>query len=674
MQSPFARLAAAHNARQEGERLGRVVEGSLAEGNTQVVQLSLGPRCTTISLFGAESVREMSISVRDSQGNLLSGATARDQQPSVHVCPPQAGPYAVSLTMNRGSGTFVLGTWQEDGGAQQTQRAIASDGTCRAPFELELGSTVHGSTADGRSMHANSCSNDEFGVRANELVYHLRVQRRTALTLAVEAEWKSVLSVRGQCGDVESERACTAPGTQVDRFGAMGVVSPTPTPTPTPASSEGNNARLSLIAEPGNYFIIVDGREGESGEFVLSSRADAVPSENERCQSAPMLSSGTPVDGNTVGEFDFFHASCGGHARGPDRTYRLELTQRSRVQVELRGSQFQSAMHIHDRCSRSDDEVACEAQGISSTSDYRLNATLDPGMHYVVVDGVASPNAGPYTVEATVVPAGGAPMSGDRCVDAIPLVPSTPTQGNTLGAHDDVEVPCGAAQNGLDQVFRLDLAERSLVRASLSGDFRENGALHFTRSCDGPQDRSMCRSHALEEESALTRILPAGTHYLVVESAHSGEFGKFTINADVSSAAGIESVCANARPLVSGRTIEGVNRGRGTFDGSCAGADNSPETVFRLNIDRPSEVELNLTRVATRSSAGGDSVPYEPAIYVRRECFDPYSELECRESGDDGDSVNMSFEATRGTYYVFVDGAAHGAAARWRLRTEIRPE
>ncbi len=673
MISPLARLAQAHNTRQESQRLGRVVEGSLAEGSTQIVQLTLGARCTTIGAFGSDTVREMVLSVRDAQGTLMAGASARDQEPSVRFCPPQAGVYAVSLTVARGNGSFAVGTWAEELAQATVQRARPSDGTCQAPYELELGTTIRGSTTDGRSMHSSSCAAEEYGTGTNELIYHLRVLRRSALTVVLETDWKSALSVRDQCGDVESERGCSAPG--ADQEMALGIRSYSPTvvtrPSTTPTTSEERSPRLSIIVEPGNYFVVVDG-QGESGEFTHSTRVDPVPTENERCQSAPLLASGVAVDGSTVGEFDFFHSVCASHARGPDRSYRLELAQRSRVQIELGGTQFPAVIHVHNRCSRSDDEVACESQQYVNfgTGELRVNTLLEPGTHYVVVDGVASSNAGTFNLQADVLPANGGTLVGDRCSDAIPLVIGGSVDGNTFAAHDDVTLPCGAPENGLDQVFRLELTERSVVRIQAYGDLGSNASVQLTRSCDGPQDRAMCRSHMSEQENALTRVLPAGTHYVVVESSRAGEFGKFSLSTIVTPAAGVENACNSARQLTADHPVDGVNRGRGIFDGSCAGADDSPESVFRLVIERSSDVELTVHRIGQRAS--GDTAAYAPAIYVRRDCVDTISEMQCAEAGDDSDTATLTFHAERGTYYVFVDGSARGPA-RWRLNAEVQP-
>ncbi len=668
--SPVARLLEAHNGRQQHERLGRVVEGSLNEGSTQSVTLQFGARCTTLAAFGSDGMRELALAVTDAHGAAVAGATARDQQPTMQFCPPQMGAYNVQVSATRGSGAFALGAWLQDPDDAPTLRHVASDGTCRAPIELELGAVVHGSTAEGRSMHTSSCSGDEYGVRANEVVYHLRVRRRTAVTLSVAAEWKSVLSVRTQCGDVESEHGCSAPGASVDSMWAIAGQSVSVQPS-QPSTTEGNRPRISLIAEPGNYFVIIDGREGEAGDFVLSTRTDAVPTETERCQSAPLLVPGVAVTSTTVGEFDFFHSSCGLHGRGPDRTYRLELAERSRVQVELSGTTQPAVLHIHNRCSRSDDEVACESNNLDPSVDFRINTVLDPGVHYVVVDGAANGNASSFTLQADVLPVAGGTMTGDRCADAIALVSGVEADGNTFAAHDDVTLACGAAHNGLDQVFRLDLPERSVVRVSADGDFASSVALQLTRSCDGPLERSLCRDHAVGVESALVRVLPAGTHYVVVESARPGEFGKFTLTADVSSAAGVEGACSAARSLPLNRSITGSNRGRGVFEGSCADADNSPETVLRLAVEQAGEVDLHLERVG---GAPASTTTYTPAIYVRRDCINTNSEIECRDSGDSADSVDLTFSAEPGVYYVFVDGAASGGPVRWRLRAEMRAE
>ena len=130
------------------------------------------------------------------------------------------------------------------------------------------------------------------------------------------------------------------------------------------------------------------------------------------------------------------------------------------------------------------------------------------------------------------------------------------------------------------------------------------------------------------------------------------------------------SLCGNrlaAVELTEGLTLRG-NSGRGTFQhqGSCGG-NGAAEVVFTYRLDRPVEA-LELTTSLPDNAL-------ETALYVRRDCVDPASELHCvREPLADGVAANtLRLESPPpGVYFFFLDGAT-GMSGTFAVRLEAVP-
>ncbi|MEZ4432347.1 MAG: hypothetical protein R3F65_08030 [bacterium] len=118
--------------------------------------------------------------------------------------------------------------------------------------------------------------------------------------------------------------------------------------------------------------------------------------------------------------------------------------------------------------------------------------------------------------------------------------------------------------------------------------------------------------------------------------------------------------------VVGDRTVRGSTRGEPfASEGTCGGR-GAPEVVFLVRVDRPIEA-LRIT-----TELPGNQL--ETAIYVRRGCQSPQSEVACQREPIDDVAANTLVvdEPAPGTYYVYVDGAA-GRAGDFELRIEQIP-
>ncbi len=480
---------------------------------------------------------------------------------------------------------------------------------------------------------------------APEVVYSLTLERRQQVTVAVEQQgnYDGAVYIRsGTCDDQEAEVA----GACNDDDG------------------DTSHSRVQMALEPGQYFIFVDGFGRNRGSFQMTVTTRDVPTAAEVCQSAAVLAANTPVTGQLSSqEMNNFQARCGANARGPDRVYRLEVPQESRMQLHQE-SDYDGVLHIRRACADPNSEVECNDDA-EDVQHARINAILPAGTYYVFTDGYQANAQGNYTLQADLAPVAGGTVQGDTCADALPITPGTPVEGNTFQAHDDVPSPCASQTDGYDMVYRLTVTGRSRVRLWFDqADITEQATLTVTRNC-AQIAQAQCRAGAVGEQRAFDQVLDPGQYFVVVDSAQPRRFGRFRLNARVEDAAAVERVCRTAPLLVPGRTVTGTTQGQDRFNATCAGGARSPENLYRLVLRRRSSVRLALT----------SSTPnFDAALYVRQQCAVATTERACND--DAGDAQHSLIETTLepGTYTVFVDGFATNNHGSYSLDVQVTPQ
>ncbi len=96
---------------------------------------------------------------------------------------------------------------------------------------------------------------------------------------------------------------------------------------------------------------------------------------------------------------------------------------------------------------------------------------------------------------------------------------------------------------------------------------------------------------------------------------------------------------------------DGVTMGESVAAGGCGRSESSPEAVYALSFAEDGDVCLN--------TAGTD---FDTVLYVRSDCREPESELECNDDNFEvtgGTQSAFTLAVTAGeTYYAFVDGYA----------------
>ncbi len=230
---------------------------------------------------------------------------------------------------------------------------------------------VSGDTFAARDDVSGSCG----GAGAADVVYRVDVPRRSRFVASLDGEEAPhVLVLWTRCGQSASETAC---GRTIDE-----------------------------ILAPGTYYVGVDGASAEAfGRFTLSYALRDLTGQGAACGAAPALVDGRALGGTTAGTTDKFVTSCGAGdsgASGPDRVFKLALSSRATVFVDVTAPGFDAAVAIRKTCADSagpgDVELGCESDADAGHHTL-LERPLDAGTYWVVVDGQSPNDQGPFTIK-----------------------------------------------------------------------------------------------------------------------------------------------------------------------------------------------------------------------------------------------------------------------------------
>lgn len=662
----YTRMIAAHNAltTQGLAQVGPVSTATLAEGQSFRAPTELDAGCYTFMAFGSEGLRDVELTVVNAQGQSVAQENAHEPQAGVRFCPSSRGRFQITARAAQGSGLVTLSTWRGGAASDPSRQGLSGasvaqggPGSCGEPLTLELGGSVSGDTSQGISRLRASCASGD----APEIVYRLRVPRRMQITLASEQEYDGAIYILRNCG------AGSAPRPR------PGVASSGNEIACNDDDDQVRRSRIVQVLDEGEYYVVVDGFQNDAGAFTLTATGQDLPNINDLCQQASTLTLGQPMQGDTSREVDSFQAQCANRAPGPDRVFRFDVPQESRIQATLDTPNFDGALYIRRACSQASSEIVCN-DDTDSARQARVNSILPAGTYFAFVDGFSAGATGPFTLQVDAAPAAGAGLAGDSCADAQSLSgSSTPSrvQGNLFAARDDVQTPCGGGADTPDVVYRVDVARRGRLRlwfSYMDEALRENGglAVQIVRACGGTGANNSLACRALEggDENTAEAAVTPGTYFVIVEAARARAFGQFVLNAVVEDSAAAENACRRATPLVPGRSVRGTTSGNDLFRASCAGNARSPENLYRLVLARRSRVRLEVT--STDSS-------YDPAIYIRANCVDASTERACVDDTNGTTNAVIEDDFDAGTYTVFVDGFSTGNAGPYTLRADVSP-
>ncbi len=177
----------------------------------------------------------------------------------------------------------------------------------------------------------------------------------------------------------------------------------------------GCGTTMDEVVQPGTYYLAVDAKSpGSFGKYRFEVRTGEVGPQENACKAAPELRAGQTVSGTTINAADKFTISCAGPVQSqscPDRMYKIVLATRMRVKLFLTTPTWDGVLALRRVCMDPPGgprgaEVACNNDA-GDEHHAKIETTLEAGTYFVHVDGHASGNQGPFTLEYSVSPATG---------------------------------------------------------------------------------------------------------------------------------------------------------------------------------------------------------------------------------------------------------------------------
>jgi len=371
---------------------------------------------------------------------------------------------------------------------------------CEGAEVLQSGVAVQGTTMGRPDYFHSTCAGSS---QSPDRVYTLNVEERSRYRVRQTSQHDGSLYIRSSCTDPTSEIDCN------DDFG------------------DTRHSLLTGILEPGSYAVISDGFSStNAGEYSLSADVVALSTiantDAAGCDAAEPLTQGE-LRADTMRRADEFAPSCGGQGAS-DQVYRLSVTSRSRLSIEVGRSEFEGVIAVYRGCGAEAEEVACGAERAFSTE-------LEPGDYFVVVDGRAADQFGAVEAQVTLVDLAATERA---CRRAPMLRPGRTVSGDTRGNPNLFEATCAGRARSGDAVYRLRLPRRSYVNISSTQQY--DGAIYIRSECGDIETEVACNDdHVTNRASRIETNLEAGTYYVFVDGFQSNSQGEFSLDVEVGS-------------------------------------------------------------------------------------------------------------------------------------------
>lgn len=401
-----------------------------------------------------------------------------------------------------------------------------------------------------------------------------------------------------------------------------------------------------------------------SGGYVLSSwsgmpaaggGAMAGGAGRGTCQAPIQLTLGETVQGSTSSGQRQMAGSCIRGGDAPELVYQVSLEARAQLSVTI-NSDYDGALYLLGSCGDLRSEIACNDDA-PTTSRSHVEATLDPGTYYVVVDGYAS-EAGNFEMVAQVTDL---QNLAAVCSAATRLAPGQAVTGSTQGRPSYFTATCAGGARSPDQVYAVDVGARSRMRVRMQSTY--DGAIYVRSDCQNPNSEVACNDdHRDTRHSLLVTTVDPGRYYVYVDGFSESNAGDFSMRADlapVTGGAAPADNCGSAGTVNVGQDVEmDTFPAADDFQASCGG-QGAPDTVYQLTVQNRSRLRAQLT----------DS-EFPAALYVQSTCGQQTSEVACSAGGGQG-PAQLDTNLQPGTYYLVVDGTTPNAFGSARLEVQL---
>jgi hypothetical protein len=375
---------------------------------------------------------------------------------------------------------------------------------CGPQVPLPLGTPVLSSTLVGDDMVRGSCVRGS----APECVFMLDVPVRSDVRVSLEsADFDGALVLFDE-----------------QRSAELSCVDDQP-------SGDTHHARIEATLAPGRYAVMVEGANGEAGQFSLFAEVDPLPTLTDACAAAPEITPGRSVRGSTRGAPNQFGARCAAGAEGPDRAYSFAVTTPSRVRIWQQG-EYEGTLSLRSSCIDQASELVCDAD-VDPSGRSLITANLLPGRYTVISDSFARTQSGDYvlSLERADAPAPRSAEAVCQLADSDPLLPGE-RELDTLYAPSALGGSCGG--NGApERLFHLRLEQETTLQAELL-DAEFDAVIYLRVECDDERSELSCvrmpRRPAAEAEQGpptktFTATIGPGDYTLGVDGQFENDMG-----------------------------------------------------------------------------------------------------------------------------------------------------
>jgi len=491
--------------------LGSPVTGDTSQGSNQMTGSCIrgGEAPEIVYSVQLESRSQLSVTITSNYDGALYLLGACGEMRSEITCnddAPTTTRSHIEATLDAGTYYVVVDGYGSSQGTFNLQAEVTElqslAQVCSGAAALTPGQAVTGSTAGQPSYFTATCAG---GARSPDRVYTLDVQSRSRLRLRMQATYDGAIYVRSDCTNPNSEVAC---------------------------NDDHRDTRHSMLVttlDPGRYYVYADGfSTGQQGDYSL--RADLAPltggnAAADNCTAPGTAAAGQDIDIDTFPATDDFAGSCGGQG-APDTVYQIQVQNRVRLRARLTEGEFPAALYLQRQCGQQSSEVVCVSGTPRQTE---LDANLQPGTYFMVVDGMAADAFGAARIEMQL---DDLQALESACQSAPRIRPGRTLTGDTSSSSDRFQATCAGGARSNDVVYRLVLRRRS--RVQITSEQQYDGAIYIRRNCTDMTTEVACDDDTGDNRhSAIDTVLDRGTYYVFVDGFSNRSQGSFTLDVEV---------------------------------------------------------------------------------------------------------------------------------------------
>ncbi|MFT3927978.1 MAG: hypothetical protein QM778_35950 [Myxococcales bacterium] len=349
---------------------------------------------------------------------------------------------------------------------------------CGTKVPLKLGTPLLSSTLVGDDLVRGSCVRGT----APECVFILDVPTRSDVRVSLES------------ADFDGALVLADP----ERTTEFLCVDDSPT-------GDTHHTRFETTLGAGQYAVMVEGANGEAGQFALFAEVDPLPAPAQACAQAGLLTPAASVRGSTRGAPNQFGASCGGGAEGPDRVHSFELAEPARVRI-WQQSEYESTLYLRSRCEDPSTEIVCRTYP-GGAGPSILTAELAAGRYYLFTDSFGRSQSGDYvlSMEQAALPKEPSVLASCAAAQGLVLTPGE-IEIDTLHAPSVLEGSCGGSK-APERLFHLSLKEETTIQVELL-DAEFDAVIYLRVECGDERSEISCVRAPRADLSAEAEVTP----------------------------------------------------------------------------------------------------------------------------------------------------------------------